>query len=66
MEQSNAPKTTGNSLIRHADDMIYLAVALVVVAVLLLFYELLVAKLGIPPCYHWSILYPALLYDTVV
>ena len=48
MEQSNAPKTTGNSLIRHADDMIYLAVALVVVAVLLLFYELLVAKLGIP------------------
>lgn len=48
MEQSNAPKTTGNSLIRHADDMIYLAVALVVVALLLLFYELLFAKLGIP------------------
>lgn len=48
MEQSNAPKTSGSVLIRHADDLIYLAIALVVTAALILFYELLVAKLGIP------------------
>lgn len=48
MEQSGSPSNASQSLIRHADDMIYLAVALVVVAALLLFYELLIAKLGIP------------------
>ncbi|MGN0158581.1 MAG: hypothetical protein ACI39W_05505 [Brotaphodocola sp.] len=48
MEQSGAQKGSGNGLLRHADDLIYLAIALVVVAVLVLFYELLVAKLGMP------------------
>ena len=36
----------GTVLIRHADDLIYLACALVVVALLLLFHQVLVAKLG--------------------
>lgn len=48
LEQSNAPTTTGSSLIRHADDIIYLGIALLVIAALLLFYEWLVATLGIP------------------
>ncbi len=48
VEQSGAPQSMANRLIRHADDMIYLAIALLIVAALLVFYELLVAKLGIP------------------
>ena len=48
MEQSSAKETTAQRLIRRADDMIYLACALIVVALLLLFHQVLVAKLGIP------------------
>lgn len=48
VEQCSAKETTAQRLIRHADDMIYLACALVVVALLLLFHQVLVAKLGIP------------------
>ena len=48
MEQSSAKESTAQRLIRHADDIIYLACALVVVALLLLFHQVLVAKLGIP------------------
>ncbi len=35
-------------MVRHADDMFYVAAALIVAALTLLFYEVLVAKLGIP------------------
>ena len=48
VEQCSAKETTAQRLIRHADDMIYLACALIVVALLLLFHQVLVAKLGIP------------------
>ena len=48
VEQCSAKETTAQRLIRHADDMIYLACALVVVALLLLFHQVLVSKLGIP------------------
>ena len=48
MEQSNAPKNTANLLIRYADDLIYLAIALLMMAALMLFNELLIAKLGVP------------------
>ena len=48
MDQSSAKETTAQRLIRHADDIIYLACALIVVALLLLFHQVLVAKLGIP------------------
>lgn len=48
MEQSQSPKDTAAVLIRHSDDLIYLAIALLTVAALLVFYEWLVAKLGIP------------------
>ena len=48
MEQSGAKSTTAGYLIRHADDLIYAGLALLVVAALVVFYELLVEKLGIP------------------
>lgn len=48
IEQSSATQTMPNKLIRHSADIIYLAIALVVLAILLLFYEWLVAKFGIP------------------
>ena len=38
VEQCSAKETTAQRLIRHADDMIYLACALIVVALLLLFH----------------------------
>ena len=48
MEQSGEKGTTAGYLIRHGDDLIYAGLALLVVAALAVFYELLVKKLGIP------------------
>ena len=47
-EQTGKKTGTGASLIRHADDLIYAGIALLVLAGLVAFYELLVEKLGIP------------------
>ena len=47
-EQSGAKISLSAYLIRHADDLIFTAFALLVLAALVVFYELLVAKLGIP------------------
>ena len=48
MTQSGSGSTVSGYLIRHADDLIYAGFALLVVAALIVFYELLVEKLGIP------------------
>lgn len=48
MTQSGSGSTVSGYLIRHADDLIYAGFALLVVAALIVFYELLVQKLGIP------------------
>lgn len=48
IEQSGAKESFAGYLIRHAADILYTAIALVVLAVLLLFNEWLVDKLGIP------------------
>ena len=47
-EVSNAKNPLSFKLVRHADDIIYFAFALLVIAALLLFYEKLVETLGIP------------------
>ena len=79
MEQSGAKSTTAGYLIRHADDLIYAGLALLVVAALVVFYELLVEKLGIPRviigvffillcfmCLWYDLSLPTLLSNTVV
>ena len=48
LEQSGGKSTTSGYLIRHSDDLLITAMALLVTAALLVFYEVLVAKLGIP------------------
>ena len=48
LEQLGTKSSAGGYLIRHSDDLIYTALALLVVAALTVFYEVLVAKLGIP------------------
>ena len=48
LEQLGTKSSVGGYLIRHSDDLIYTALALLVVAALMVFYEVLVAKLGIP------------------
>ena len=48
MTQSGSGSTVSGYLIRRADDLIYAGFALLVVAALIVFYELLVEKLGIP------------------
>ena len=48
LEQTGEKSTTTGFLIRHGDDLIYAGIALLVVAALVVFYELLVKKLGIP------------------
>ena len=48
LEQLGAKSSASGYLIRHSDDLIYTALALLVVAALTVFYEVLVAKLGIP------------------
>lgn len=45
---SNAKTSFSNFLICHGDDIVYMGFAILVLAALILFYELLVAKLGIP------------------
>ena len=46
--QSGSGSTVTGYLIRHADDLIYAGLALLVTAALIVFYEPLVEKLGIP------------------
>ena len=48
MSQGSLTTSTSGKVIRYADDLIYAAIFLAVVIGLLLFYEKLVAKLGIP------------------
>ena len=48
LEQTGEKSSTAGFVIRHGDDLIYAALALLVVAALVVFYELLVDKLGIP------------------
>ena len=48
LEQTGQKSGMNGYLIRHGDDLIYAGIALLVVAALVVFYELLVAKLGIP------------------
>lgn len=48
LEQCGGKSTVSGYLVRHSDDLIYTALALLVTAGLLAFYEVLVAKLGIP------------------
>ena len=48
LEQSGGKSTTSGYLTRHSDDLIITALALLVTAALLVFYEVLVEKLGIP------------------
>ena len=46
--QSGSKSGTAGYLIRHGDDLIYVGLALLVLAALIVFYEKLVEKLGIP------------------
>lgn len=46
--QSGSGSTAAGYLIRHGDDLIYVGLALLVTAALIVFYEPLVEKLGIP------------------
>lgn len=48
LEQCGGKSTASGYLVRHSDDLIYTALALLVTAGLLASYEVLVAKLGIP------------------
>jgi len=48
LEQSGGKGSASGYMIRHGDDLIYGGIALLVVAALVVFYELLVKKLGIP------------------
>ena len=48
LEQCGGKSTAAGYVIRHSDDLIYTALALLVTAALLAFYEVLVEKLGIP------------------
>ena len=48
VEQSNIKETNAGRIIRHADDLVYLGFALLVLTVLLLFNSWLIDKLGIP------------------
>lgn len=48
LAQCGGKSTASGYLIRHSDDLIYTALALLTAAGLLAFYELLVAKFGIP------------------
>ena len=48
LSESGEKSSTSGYMIRHGDDLIYAGLALLFVAALVAFYELLVAKLGIP------------------
>ena len=79
LEQTGQKSTASGFLIRHGDDLIYAALALLVAAALIVFYELLVDKLGIPRviiglffillcfmCLWYDLSLPTLLSNTVV
>ena len=79
LEQSGEKGGTAGYLIRHGDDLIYTGLALLFVAALVAFYEVLVAKLGIPRviigvffillcfmCLWYDLSLPTLLSNTVV
>ena len=48
LEQTGQKSSANGYLIRHGDDLIYAGLALLVLAALVVFYEVLVKKLGIP------------------
>lgn len=48
VEKTNSKVSVANYLIRHGDDIIYFALFLVIIAMLLLFYEKLISTLGVP------------------
>ena len=48
LDQCGGKSTASGYLVRHSDDLLYTALALLVTAALLAFYEWLVAKLGVP------------------
>ena len=79
LEQSGEKGGTAGYLIRHGDDLIYTGLALLFVAAMVAFYEVLVAKLGIPRviigvffillcfmCLWYDLSLPTLLSNTVV
>lgn len=79
LEQSGEKNSGSGYLIRHGDDLIYAGLALLVLAGLVAFYELLVKKLGIPRviigvffvllcfmCLWYDLSLPTLLSNTVV
>ena len=79
LAQSGTKGGTTGYLIRHGDDLIYAGLALLFVAALVVFYESLVAKLGIPRviigvffillcfmCLWYDLSLPTLLSNTVV
>ena len=79
LEQTGQKSGMNGYLIRHGDDLIYGGIALLVVAALVVFYELLVKKLGIPRviiglffvllcfmCLWYDLALPTLLSNTVV
>jgi len=77
--QSGAKQSASGFLLRHADDLIFAGLALLVLAGLLAYYELLVEKLGIPRviiglffillcfmCLWYDLSLPTLLSNTIV
>ena len=79
LEQTGKKSGSAAFMIRHADDLIYAGFALLVLAGLVAFYELLVKKLGIPRviigvffillcfmCLWYDLALPTLLSNTVV
>ena len=79
LEQSGEKGGIAGYLIRHGDDLIYTGLALLFVAAMVAFYEVLVAKLGIPRviigvffillcfmCLWYDLSLPTLLSNTVV
>ncbi len=77
--QSGAKQSTSGFLLRHADDLIFAGLALLVLAGLVAYYELLVEKLGIPRviiglffillcfmCLWYDLSLPTLLSNTIV
>ena len=79
LEQTGQKSGMNGYMIRHGDDLIYGGIALLVVAALVVFYELLVKKLGIPRviiglffvllcfmCLWYDLALPTLLSNTVV
>ncbi len=79
LRQSGAKQSASGFLLRHADDLIFAGLALLVLAGLVAYYELLVEKLGIPRviiglffillcfmCLWYDLSLPTLLSNTIV